>query len=306
MNQFEDMQTFVRVVEAGSITKAADQMNTAKSAISRRIAELEKRLGVQLLIRTTRSQTLTDSGQSYYEQCLRLIEDVAEVESQVKNEHCALRGHIKVAAPLSFGLQHLGPAIRRFNEVHPDIYFDIDFNDRLVDLVEEGFDLAIRISKLQDSTLIARKITNVGLVLAASPGYLKKHGTPQSLEDLQDHFALHYRGAPDSWPFKDKNGKEVSIKVPSILTANNGDFLTQSAIDDKGIIMSPDFLSYKAIKLGQLVPILTDYMPDYDLAAYAVYPHTRHLSHRVRSFVEYLQQYFGDKPYWQLSTDTQR
>ena len=165
MNPFEDMQTFVRIVEAGSITKAALQLNTVKSSVSKRLADLEKRLGMTLLHRTTRVQKLTDSGQSYYQQCLRIIEDVQEVESSIRDQHCALSGRIKVAAPLSFGIEHLGKALQQFNQRHPDIQFDIDFNDRKVDIVEEGFDLAIRIAKLADSTLMARKITQTHLIL---------------------------------------------------------------------------------------------------------------------------------------------
>ncbi len=301
MNQFEEMQTFVRIVEAGSITKAAEQMNTVKSAISRRLTELEKRLGVSLLTRTTRTQLLTDSGKSYYQQCIRLIDDIADVESTLKNEHCALEGKIKIAAPLSFGLAHLGPALRKFNIINPDIQFEIDFNDRIVDLVEEGFDVAIRISNLADSTMIARRITNTQLILCASPGYLKKHGTPQKLKDLeQGHVKLQYRDQPEQWPFI-VNGQSVSVKIPRVLTANNGEFLCQAAMDDLGLIYTPDFICYKSIRLGQLIPVLSDYCATNLIDAYAIYPQNRHLSRRVRSFVDYLVQYFGDTPYWKIS-----
>ena len=157
MNQFEEMQNFIRVVESGSITKAAEQTGMVKSAVSRRLAELEKRLGVSLLTRTTRRQSLTDLGRSYYQRCLQIVDEIAELESSVKDEQCALSGKIKVAAPLSFGLSHLAPALYKFNEIHPDIHFDVDFNDRKVDIVEEGFDLAFRISQLKDSNFIARR-----------------------------------------------------------------------------------------------------------------------------------------------------
>ena len=185
MNQIEDMQTFVRIVDAGSITKAAEQLNPVKSAVSRRLADLEKRLGVSLLTRTTRTQTLTESGKSYYQQSLRIIDDVAELESGIQVSNCALAGRIKIAAPLSFGLDHLGSALRKFNELHPDILFDVDFNDRKIDIIESGFDLAIRIAHLNDSTLIARKLTSIRPILCASPGYLLKHGTPNTPEDLR-------------------------------------------------------------------------------------------------------------------------
>ena len=301
MNKIEDMQTFVRIVEAGSITKAADQLNTVKSAISRRLSDLERRLAVTLLTRTTRTQTLTDNGKSYYQHCLRIIDDIAEIESGLRHDNCALSGLIKIAAPLSFGLDHLGPALRKFNELHPDIYFDVDFNDRKIDLIEDGFDLAIRISNLQDSSLIARKLTSNRFLLAASPGYHKARGTPQQPEDLSSgHVKLYYRGAPENWQFRDKQGQLFTIKLPTAITANNGNFLLQAAIDGVGLIYTPDFICYKAMRLGQLTPLLSEYLTDIEVPVYAIYPQNRHLSHRVRSLVDYLAQYFGEQPYWRL------
>ncbi len=301
MNQFEDMQTFVRIVEAGSITKAAEQLNTVKSAISRRLTELEKRLAVTLLTRTTRNQTLTENGLSYYQQCLRLIDDVAEVESSIRDDNCALAGQIKLAAPLSFGLDHLGAALRQFNAIHPDIRFDVDFNDRKIDLIEEGFDLAIRISHLEDSSLIARQLTSIRLVLCASPSYIQKYGLPKTPQDLlTGHVKLKYGDEPEHWQFISPCGEKSSIKVPAVITANNGTFLCRAAIDGAGLVVTPDFICYKAIRLGQLVPLLSDYFTDIEIPAYAVYQQNRHLSQRVRSLVDYLVQYFGKKPYWQI------
>jgi len=304
MNQFEDMQTFIRIVEAGSITKAAEQMNTVKSAVSRRLAELEKRLEVTLLTRTTRTQTLTDNGQSYYQQCLRLVEDIAEIESKMRNEHHALKGKIKVSAPLSFGLAHLAPALRAFNEIHPDIFFDVDFNDRKIDLIEEGFDLAIRISNLADSSLIARKITHIRLVLCASQSYIAQYGLPITPHDLKrGHVKVNYCEAPENWTFKLQNRKEYSVKVPTVLTANNGDFLCQAAIDGLGLILTPDFIAYQAIKNKKLQPILTEYSKNNEVSAYALYPQNRHLSPRVRALIDFLTEFYGEQPYWQLQQD---
>jgi DNA-binding transcriptional LysR family regulator len=301
MNQFEDMQTFIRIVEAGSITKAADQIDTVKSAVSRRLSDLEKRLGVTLLTRTTRSQTLTESGKSYYQQCLRIVEDVAEVESGLRNDNCALVGKIKIAAPLSFGLTHLAPALRDFNQQHPDIHYDLDFNDRKVDLVEEGFDLAIRISKLEDSSLIARKMTSGLSVLAASPVYLEQHGTPFTPADLeQGHVKLRYSLAPDNWLFNDKKGNSLSIKIPTVMTASNGDYLLEEAIAGKGLLHTPDFICYQAIQQGKLIPLLTDSLVVKPVDAFAIYPQNRHLSKRVRSLVDFLISYYGDTPYWRI------
>ncbi len=301
MNPFEDMQTFIRIVEAGSITKAAEQLDTVKSAVSRRLTELEKRLGVTLLTRTTRSQTLTESGRSYYQQSLRLIDDLSEIESTISCQNQALSGRIKIAAPLSFGLTHLSQALRKFNEIHPDVYFDLDFNDRKVDLIQEGFDLAIRIAKLEDSSLIAKRLFTARAILCASPIYLAKHGTPKSPEDLlHDHVKVNYTGGRQTWHFIAEDGKKTAFDLPAIISANNGDFLCQSAIDGLGLIMSPDFICYKAIRQKQLLPLLSEYLCDNTIEGYAIYPQTRHLSQRVRSLVDYLGQYFGDTPYWAL------
>jgi len=302
MNQFEDMQTFVRIVDAGSITKAAEQMDTVKSAVSRRLADLEKRLGTTLLTRTTRSQSLTEAGKSYYEQSTRIIDDLAEIEAGIKNEHCSLAGKIKIAAPFSFGLKHLAPALRQFNELHPEVHFDVDFNDRKVDLVEEGVDVAIRIAKLSDSTLIARKITSINPVISASPGYLKKYGEPKLPQDLlQGHVRVRYNLIPESWNLIDETGKEISLKFPTVISANNGDYLCEEAIAGRGIISTPDFICYEAIRSGQLIPILSDYVKNDPINAYAIYPQTRHLSIRVRRLVDFLVEYFGDEPYWAIN-----
>ncbi|MGX5173015.1 LysR family transcriptional regulator [Aliikangiella sp. IMCC44653] len=303
MNQFEDMQAFVRIVEAGSITKAAEQLNMVKSAVSRRLNQLEQRLGTSLLTRTTRQQVLTEAGRSYYLQCLRIIEDVAEVEAEIKNERCALAGRIKVAAPLSFGLAHLSAPLRQFKEAHPDITFEVDFNDRQVDIVEEGFDVAIRIANLKDSSFIAKKITSIKLMLCASPSYLAQYGTPEKPQDLRHgHVKLHYTGAPETWRFKDSKGEPLLLKVATSIAANNGDFLCQAAIDGQGITLTPDFVCYQPVKSGQLKTLLANHLIDNEINAYAVYPHNRHLSLRVRRFINYLADYFGDTPYWRVSS----
>ncbi len=302
MNQFEDMQTFVRVVEAGSITKAAEQLNTVKSAISRRLSDLEKRLGITLITRTTRSQTLTENGKSYYQQCLRIIDDVAEIESSIRSDHQALAGKIKLSAPLSFGLKHLAPALQQFSELHPDIFFDVDFNDRKVDLIEEGYDLAIRISNLTDSTLIARKITSIRLVLCASPLYIEKYGLPITPHDLKaGHVKVNYSEAPESWSFTMLDQKEFTVKVPTVLKSNNGDFLCQSAIRGQGLIYTPDFICYEAIKSGQLKPILSEYTQNIDVNAYAIYPQNKHLSQRVRALIDFLTVFYGELPSWRIN-----
>jgi DNA-binding transcriptional LysR family regulator len=302
MNQFEDMLAFVRIVEAGSITRAAEQMDTVKSAVSRRLTELEKRLGVELLTRTTRAQSLTDSGRSYYQQCLRLIDDVSEMESSVSSEHSALKGRIKITAPLSFGLAHLGTAFLKFNELHPDILLDVDFNDRKIDLVEEDYDLAIRISVLEDSSLVARRLTSTRLILCASPAYIEKYGMPEKPQDLTNgHHCILYKDQLASWTFLDENGEKLTIRIPSALNANNAEFLSQAAMKGVGLMYTPDFICYQRIKEGDLLPLLNDFLTDNIIDAYALYPQTKYLSKRVRSLMDYLVNYFSGEPYWRIN-----
>jgi DNA-binding transcriptional LysR family regulator len=289
MNQLEEMQTFVRVVEAGSITKAAEQMSTVKSAISRRLSELESRLDISLLTRTTRSLTLTDAGHTFYNDCVRIIDDVSQAESAISNTQKALEGRIRLAAPLSFGLLTLSPLIQQFNALHPNIQFDIDFNDRQNDLAEEGFDLAIRIANLKDSSLMAKRLASRNIIICASPSYLAKHGEPLTPQDLLNgHVRLSYHSEPDSWQFNTPSGGIQNISIPSILKANNGDFLCQAAIAGQGIALSPDFICDRAIESGQLKRILPNQLSQSQVNVYAVYPQNRHQPQRVKSFINFL------------------
>jgi DNA-binding transcriptional LysR family regulator len=299
MARLEDMETFVRVVEAGSISGAADRLGIAKSAVSRRITDLEERLGAQLFRRTTRKLSMTDTARRYYERCILILADIQEAEQAVLDEHATLRGSLRVAVPLSFGLLHLGPAIEAFMEQHPDVEFDLDFNDRQVDLLSEGFDVALRIADLPDSSLIARRLAPIHLIACASPAYLALHGTPTTPDELGDHDCLTYSNMvnPGVWRYVSPDGKQSSVRVHSRLQANNGDFLCQAAIAGQGITRQPSFLVYKAIEQGQLVPLLCDY-GWHSVNAYAVYPQTRHLSQRVRAFVDFLVERFSGVPYW--------
>lgn len=299
MDRFENLQTFIKVVDFGSISGAANHLGIAKSAVSRRITELEQRLGVQLFRRTTRQLNLTDSGKSFYDRAVRILTDLEEAELAVSQQHGELAGLIKVAAPLSFGLSHLAPAITEFMKRHPKLQIDLDFNDRQVDILQEGFDLAIRISRLADSSFIARRLASIRHVVCASPEYLKRHGTPRTVRELNEHQCLCYSNVPDAdvWHFIDNNKHQGQIKVSAILRANNGDFLRDAAMAGLGIILEPTFIVYEALARGQLIPLLQDYeWPVID--AYAIYPQTRHLSQRVRSLVDFLVQRFSDTPYW--------
>ena len=298
MGQLEDMNVFIRVVEAGGISRAAEQMCIAKSAISRRLVDLETRLGVRLLNRTTRTSSLTEAGLSYYERSIKLIDDVAELNAMTTDSRCALEGTIRLAAPLSFGLAHLAPAISVFAIEHPELTINIDFSDRQIDLIEEGFDLAFRIADLKDSTLVARKISPIRLILCASPNYIEKHGIPLTPGEIKNHRFLHYNvSGATSLKLKDKKGKEHLVKLYAKMIANNGDFLRDMAIAGHGILATPTFISWKALATGDLVPVLADYILP-QLNAYAVYPQTRYLSQRTRVLIDFLVERFGDNPYW--------
>lgn len=299
MNRFENMETFIKVVEVGSMSGAADRLGIAKSAVSRRLKELEEHLGVELFHRTTRKMNLTDTGRAFYHRSVRITEDVLEAELATSQAHGELQGSLKIALPMSFGVMHIGPAINDFLQAHPQMKFELDFNDRQVDLIQEGFDLAIRVANLPDSSLIARRLTPIQHVLCASPEYLNKHGTPESPEDLQNHQCLAYRLLHDgkSWTFTDKNNQESKIAITPRIMASDGYYLRDTAINDQGIVFLPTFIVYKEIENGTLLPLLKKYS-SWQLDAYAVYPQTRHLSQRVRAFVDFLVKRFEGIPYW--------
>jgi DNA-binding transcriptional LysR family regulator len=238
------METFVRVVEAGSISKAAEQLGMAKSGVSRRLAELESRLGVRLMNRTTRRSSLTEAGQSYYEGALKLLMDLSELNATTADANACLEGTLRLAAPLSFGLLHLAPAIDEFLDLHPDLRINIDFSDRHIDLVEQGVDLAVRIADLGDSTLRARRICPVRIVICASPDYLEVHGTPRVPADLEDHRILQYDiGTTPVMRLQGPQGNLHLVSTPPAIVANNGDFLRDMAMAGRGITVTPTLLA---------------------------------------------------------------
>ena len=301
MDRYENMNTFVHVVEAGGISSAADRMGVAKSAISRRLKELEAHLGVQLFHRTTRQMNLTNTGQAFYAQCVRILADIVEAELATSQFHGALKGNLKVAMPLSFGLMHLGPAIQEFLQLHPEVEFDLDFNDRQVDILAEGFDLAIRIASLPDSSLIARRLAPIQSVICASPGYLERMGEPQTPQALIDHRCLVYNLISDyeNWNFFAADGQIFKTRITPYLKASNGQFLRDAAAAGLGIVMLPVFIVHREIEGGALIPLLTGYRRP-QLEMYAIYSQTRHLSQRVRALVDFLIKRFEGVPYWDL------
>ncbi|MEM7466190.1 MAG: LysR family transcriptional regulator [Pseudomonadota bacterium] len=298
MDRFEEMRNFVRVVEAGSITRAADTSHIAKSAISRRLTELEQRLNVQLINRTTRRMTLTDAGRRFYDECQRLLGDLEEVEGALNASETKLSGRIRLAAPSAFGLMHLTPAIMEFARLHPEVIFDIDFNDRHIDLVEDGFDMALRISKLADSRMMARRLAPVSGLVLASPTYWEDNGRPKKPEDLSKYPCIEYSyRAQGGWRYEGPRGKSGSVRVKEMMSSNHGHFIRDAAIAGLGVVMQPTFICNEAIENGLLEPVLTQYRW-VNLELYAIYPNTRHLPRRIRVFIDYLAELWGDEPYW--------
>ena len=299
MARFEDLHAFNAVVETGSFTAAAERLDTDKSMVSRRVSALESRLGVQLLRRTTRSLNLTDTGRSFYERAAQILADLEEAESAVMQEHGELRGRLRVALPLSFGVLHMCTPIDSFNKRHPGVRFDLDLSDRSVDLLQEGIDVAVRIGELRDSTLIARRLFTSRVVVCASREYLEQHGTPRAPDELANHACLVYSNLsePDRWSWFDNQGIKHSVQVGVAMAANNGDLLNNAAAGGLGISMQPTFIAHQHIRGGSLVPILRD-VEWPGTTAWAVYPPTRHLSYRVREFIDFLVDYFADTPYW--------
>lgn len=294
------MNLFVRIVENGSITATADQMNIAKSAVSRRLMELENRLGVQLLNRTTRKSSLTEAGQTFYRHAQNILTDTEDLNNLISQGSTKLRGTLKISLPVSFGLLHLTPVINKFATLHPGLIIDIHFADRQIDLIEEGFDLAVRIADLADSSLMAKRITTIRHTLAASPEYLLKHGVPKTPNDLRDHDILKYTSPSGlAHILKDRHDNSHEIHGNVVTIANNGDFLKQSAMAGRGIYLTPTFICWHEFRSGSLVPILTDYKLT-ELGAYIVYPQTRFLSQRVRQFIDFLSDKFAPVPYWDI------
>ncbi len=287
MNPFEDMRLFCQVMESGSFTAAAEQLGLSKQFVSRRLIQLEDRLGVRLLNRSTRRLDVTPLGQSYYESALRLLSEVEQVEQGIAGQNSEPRGTIRLSAPLSFAIAHLGCLLPLFLQRHPEVAVEVDLSDRSVDLIGEGYDLVLRIGTLEDSTLIARRIASIPRVYCASPDYLALRGTPQQPEDLAQHDCLPYGHSRQvQWRFK---GKLQALNVCGRMRVNNGDLLRDTAIAGFGVTYLPTFIVGDALKDGRLVTVLDEFAPE-DLTLSAVYPQHRQSSRPVQALVDFLRE----------------
>ena len=294
MDRLAALEAFARVAETGSFSAAARAMNLSKSLISRQVSALEAELGARLISRTTRSLTLTEAGRGYYEQVARILAQMEEADLSVSQLQATPRGRLRVNAPMSFSLLRLAPALPDFLALYPEIEVDMVMNDRRVDLLEEGFDLAIRIGRLADSSLVARKLSPMQRFIVASPAYLAERGTPKVPADLRHHACLCYSNADtiDEWRFCEPDGRPVSIEVKGRVRANNGDLLRIAALRGLGFVDLPDFLVAADIEGGALVPVLQDYVRQ-DGGVYAVYPHARYLPPKIRVFIDFLAERWG-------------
>lgn len=299
MGQLEDVQVFMRVVEAGGISKAADQLNIAKSAVSRRLSELENRLQTKLIQRTTRRFHLTEKGKEYYQKAQEVVANFEELNSTVLESTEALEGKLSVSIPLSFGILHMHKAIDAFAKEFPNIALNIDLSDREVNMVEQGVDVAFRIGDLDDSSLQARKILEVELALSAAPEYLAQFPKINSPEDIKGMEFLKYSAETRaSHKVRSSNGEVESIPVKGHIQSNNGDFLLKLAVAGHGLVMLPTFICWQALKKGELVTLLSDYELD-KFNAYAVYPQNRYLSRNARAFIDFLIEFYKEGNDWE-------
>jgi DNA-binding transcriptional LysR family regulator len=292
MDRFAAMHAFARVVESGSFVRASERTKISTSSLSRLVADLEAHLHARLLNRTTRKLSLTETGQAFYERCVQLLADLDEAESLASRAAAQAHGTIKLTCPYNLAAQPLAPAIASFVAGHPAVKFDVTVSDRMIDLVEEGFDLAVRIGPVGGDLLVARKIGATELVLCAAPAYLKGHGIPETPGDLARHSVMTYAYAPRVWQLRNAAGQGHEVRVQGPLHSNSGEMSLGAAIAGLGISFEPEFMAAAALADGRLTRVLPDFRgPPLDM--WAVYPSRRHLSAKVRLFVAHLAEVFA-------------
>lgn len=296
MDRLLAMQVFVSVVESGSFVRAAERLHLSTTAASRHVAELEKHLNARLLQRSTRRLSLTETGGVYFERCRQILADLDEADSLAGEGAAQPKGKLRVSLPHSFGLRYVAPRIPDFCRRYPGMQLEVNFSDRLVDLVEDGIDVAIRIASRIQGTLIARRLARIRMAICAAPAYLAEMGTPQTPEELREHRCLTYDYAPfgDNWHFL-RDGKEFAVPVKSAFRTNSGDMTRLAALAGQGIVLQPTFLVGDDLRSGTLVRLLADYQLPEPLA-YLVYPAGSRRSARVNAFSEYFSAAFSAEP----------
>ncbi len=293
-----EMSVFSRVVATGSLSAAARELGLSPAVVSRRLAALEARLGVRLINRTTRSLHLTDEGTTYYDTCARLLSEIEEADAAVAVGRVEPRGPLKVALPASFGHQHVAPLVPSFAARYPNVQLALSLSDRNINVIEEGFDLAIRIAALADSSLAARKLAPNRRVVCASPGYLRRFGTPHMPRDFAGHNCLTTSDFSMTWEYRDPDGEPGTVRVSGRHACDNWEVLKEWAIAGLGIALKSTWDVRRQLEDGSLIPLCPGYTFDTDVAIYAVYPHRRFLPAKTRAFIEFLADSFGPEPYW--------
>ncbi|MEY2622008.1 MAG: hypothetical protein RIT26_1828 [Pseudomonadota bacterium] len=296
MDKFQEMRVFTAVVDAASFVAAADALGMSKAAVSRHVSDLEQRLGVRLMHRTTRKLSLTPEGEVFLARCRDILSSIEASEAELSTRRVTASGLLKLSVPVSYGIRHLAPLWQEFLEQHPQITLDVQLADRVIDLVEEGFDLAVRIARLPDSTLVSRRLASTRLVLCAAPSYLKRRGTPAHPSELTQHEVMSYSlmAMGDHWQFTGPQGP-VSVKVRPRMWSNNGDTCIAAAVQGAGIQLQPAFLIEESLANGQLVEILPQYR-SLDLGIYAIYPSRKFVLPKVRALVEFLSAKLAQAP----------
>jgi DNA-binding transcriptional LysR family regulator len=290
MDRLDAMHLFVRVAELGSFSAVAQQLGVARSVVTRQIAALETHLGVKLMARSTRRLALTSGGTAYLEKCRVILNLVEAAETGVAEERLTPRGNIRISLPLSYGIKRLAPILLDFSQRYPEVSLDMDYSDRRVNLIEEGIDLSIRITRRLESGDVARKIGTSRLLVVAAPEYLARHGRPEKPAELANHVCLGYTyaGSGQVWQFM-VAGQLESFHIRSHLNANNGEVLTEAAAQGLGITCQPDFITDSFLVAGRVEEILADY-PIPEVGIYAMLPSNRHVPHRVRVLMESLAE----------------
>ena len=298
MDRFEAIRVFSQVVESMSFVRAAERLGLSTTAVSRQVAELERHLQTRLLQRTTRRISLTEAGRLFHARCVQILADFGDAEHEVGREAVEPRGTIRLTTSVNFGTHQVTPAIASFLARHAQVKFDVSLSDRIVDIIEEGFDLAIRIGGTGAQNLVARKLGEARLVACASPDYIARHGAPAAPEDLARHNCLTYEYAlRDAWTFRDAAGRERAVRVAGSLNSNNGDLNAAAAVQGVGIALEPDFIVDSELKSGKLVPVLESFEAPAS-PIYAVYPSRRFLPAKVRAFVDFLVERFAGAKGW--------
>ncbi|OGB20541.1 MAG: hypothetical protein A3I66_05670 [Burkholderiales bacterium RIFCSPLOWO2_02_FULL_57_36] len=300
MERLAEMMTFAKVVETKSFSEAARVLATSKSLVSKQVSNLESALGVRLLHRTTRRMSLTEIGAAYYEHCVRIAHEIDAAGETVSQLQVEPRGVLRITSPVIFASLHLAPALRTFLLRHEQVEVELNASDRVVDIVDEGYDLAIRITDHPTATMVARKIAPVRWVTCASPEYLKRNGVPGTPQDLNNHQCLVYQGIPalrSGWRYRVGN-KEVTLQISGRCRVNSSEVLLQMALDGMGIVLFPTYVLGPLLKSGRLKQILPEYVANADTSLYATYLPNRYMQPKVRAFIDHLLDHFGPEPHW--------